>query len=303
MKTLKFIDLFSGIGGFHYALKSLDMKCVFASEINESARITYLRNFKDSFLRKEYLFTKNIWDTNFKKIPDFDILCAGFPCQPFSHAGKRKGFKDKKDGNLFFAIEEILKVKKPIAFFLENVSHIKNHNGGKTFKKIYTSLKKLNYTFNFKVIKACEFGLAQYRPRVYMVGFYKPKLNYSCRGSSFEFPNGYPLKKTMSDILEGFVSKKLNSKKERKIGFTLRVGGARSPITHRRNWDGYYVNNKVIRIKPKHGLEMMGFNQSFKFPVSEYQAMKQLGNSVAINVVREIGKSIKIYLDRYRKKI
>lgn len=303
MKALKFIDLFSGIGGFHYALKSLGMKCVFASEIDENARQTYLRNFKDSFLKKQDLFAKNIWDVNFKKIPNFDILCAGFPCQPFSQAGQRKGFKDKKDGNLFFAIEEIIKIKKPSVFFLENVSHIKNHDNGRTFRKIYTSLKKLNYTFDFKVIRASEFGLPQHRPRIYMVGFYKPRLNYAYHELSFDFPSGYPLKKTMSDILNGFVSKKLNSKLERKIGFTLRVGGARSPITHRRNWDGYYVNNKPTRIEPKHGLEMMGFNKNFKLPASDIQAMKQLGNSVAINVIKEIGNNIKNHLQFYSKKI
>ena len=118
---------------------------------------------------------------------------------------------------------------------------------------------------------------------------------------SFTFPREIPLKKTVSDIFSGFASTKLNGKKERKIGFTLRVGGGRSPINDRRNWDGYIINNKVVRINSKQGLEMMGFPKSFKLQVSENQALKQLGNSVAVNVVKAIGKEIESHLSLYSK--
>ena len=300
-KKLKFIDLFAGIGGFHMALKSLGMECVFTSENDLYARKTYAANFKDKYLSDPNLFAGDIWKVDFKKIPDFDILCAGFPCQPFSQAGYKKGFKDNKDGNLFFSIEEIIKAKKPKVFFLENVRHLKNHDNGRTFKVIYKSLQNLDYTFDFKVIKASEFGLPQYRPRVYMVGFYKPKLKNMFKELAFTFPREIPLKKTMSDIFAGFVSKELNSKEERKIGFTLRVGGGKSPINDRRNWDGYIVKNKVVRIKPPQGLQMMGFPKNFKMPVSDNQAMKQLGNSVAVNVVKEIGKEIQYHLKNYSR--
>ena len=278
-KKIKFIDLFAGIGGFHLALKSLGMECVFTSEIDEFAKKTYAANFKDKYLNNPNLFAGDIWKVDFKKIPDFDILCAGFPCQPFSQAGQKKGFKDNKDGNLFFSIEEILRTKKPAVFFLENVRHLKNHDGGKTFKVIYKSLQNLNYTFDYKIIKASDFGLPQHRPRIYMVGFYKPLLKDMYKELAFTFPREIPLKKTMSDIFNGKVFKKINSKEERKIGFTLRVGGGRSPIDDRRNWDGYIVNNKIVRIKPSQGLQMMGFPKNFKMPVSDNQAMKQLGNS------------------------
>ena len=140
VKKLKFIDLFAGIGGFHLALKSLGMECVFTSEIDTHARKTYAANFKDKYLDHPDLFAGDIWKVDYKKIPDFDILCGGFPCQPFSQAGHKKGFKDNKDGNLFFAIEEVLKTKKPSAFFLENVRHLKNHDEGNTFKVIYKTL-------------------------------------------------------------------------------------------------------------------------------------------------------------------
>ena len=300
-KQLKFIDLFAGIGGFHVALKSLDMKCVFTSEIDRYARQTYSANFNDKYLNDPKLFAGDIWEVDFKKIPEFDILCGGFPCQPFSQAVYKKGFKDNKDGNLFFSIEKIIRIKKPRAFFLENVRHLKNHDGGKTFKIICRTLQNLGYTFDFKIIKASEFGLPQHRPRVYMVGFYKPKLKDMYKELAFTFPKEIQLKKSMSDIFGGFVSKSLNSKEERKIGFTLRVGGGRSPINDRRNWDGYVVDNKVVRIKPKQGLEMMGFPKNFKMPVSENQAMKQLGNSVAVNVVKAIGSKILYHLEKYSK--
>ena len=300
-KKIKFIDLFAGIGGFHLALKSLGMECVFTSEIDEFAKKTYAANFKDKYLNNPNLFAGDIWKVDFKKIPDFDILCAGFPCQPFSQAGQKKGFKDNKDGNLFFSIEEILRTKKPAVFFLENVRHLKNHDGGKTFKVIYKSLQNLNYTFDYKIIKASDFGLPQHRPRIYMVGFYKPFLKDMYKELAFTFPREIPLKKTMSDIFNGKVFKKINSKEERKIGFTLRVGGGRSPIDDRRNWDGYIVNNKIVRIKPSQGLQMMGFPKNFKMPVSDNQAMKQLGNSVAVNVVKEIGKEIQYHLETYCK--
>ena len=298
-KKLKFIDLFAGIGGFHLALKSLDMECIFTSEIDTHARKTYAANFKDKYLDHPDLFAGDIWKVDYKKIPDFDILCGGFPCQPFSQAGHKKGFKDNKDGNLFFSIEQILKIKKPKAFFLENVRHLKNHDNGNTFKIIYSTLQKLGYSFDYKIIKASEFGLPQHRPRIYMVGFYKPYIKDMYKELAFTFPREIPLKKTMSDIFKGRVTKELNNKEERKVGFTLRVGGGRSPINDRRNWDGYIVNNKVVRIDSKKGLEMMGFPKSFKMPVTENQAMKQLGNSVAVNVVKAVGKEIRYYLETY----
>ena len=156
-----FIDLFAGIGGFHFALNSLGMKCVLTCEIDKQARRTYLTNFKEKYLSNLDLFPEDIWNIDVKKMPDFDILCAGFPCQPFSQAGNKKGFRDNKNGNLFFSIENILKVKKPKAFILENVRHLRNHDNGKTFKKIYQSLTNLNYTFDFEILKASDFGLPQ----------------------------------------------------------------------------------------------------------------------------------------------
>ena len=116
-RQLKFIDLFAGIGGFHLALKSIGMKCVFTSEIDKYARQTYAANFEDKYLKDPNLFTGDIWKVDYKNIPNFDILCGGFPCQPFSQAGYKRGFKDNKYENLFFAILGILKKKNRQFFF------------------------------------------------------------------------------------------------------------------------------------------------------------------------------------------
>lgn len=301
MRKFKFIDLFAGIGGFHLALKTLGMQCVFTSEIDQYARKTYLANFKDKYLKNKELFAGDIWNVDIKKIPDFDILCAGFPCQPFSQAGLKKGFKDNKDGNLFYSILEILQIKKPTVFFLENVRYLKNHNNGSTFKFIRKSLKNLNYTFDFKILKASDFGVPQHRPRIYLIGFYKPHLKKNLKNYKFNFPKPIPLKKTLSDIFGGLVSTDASGKIEKKIGYTLRVGGKSSPINDRRNWDGYFVNKKPVRLKTYQGLQLMGFPKNYKLPVSNSQAMKLLGNSVAINVIKQIGLEIKKELSKIFK--
>src|SRR5690554_2379625 len=131
--SLKFIDLFAGIGGFHLALSNLGMKCVFASEFDEAARKTYLANHN----LEEQFFNTDIRSASYELIPDHDILCAGFPCQAFSHVGKRVGLTDGSNserGNLFYCISEILEAKKPRAFILENVRGLVNHDNGNTFK-------------------------------------------------------------------------------------------------------------------------------------------------------------------------
>jgi DNA (cytosine-5)-methyltransferase 1 len=277
----KFIDLFAGIGGFHLALHRNDMQCVFASEIDKEARKTYLANHQINPSQ----FNEDITTISPELIPDHDILCAGFPCQPFSQAGYKKGFKDER-GNLFSNIRAILEEKKPKSFILENVRHLLKHDNGKTFNIIYSALVDLDYYVEYKVIKATEFGLPQHRPRIYIVGFHNKLLNTA---KPFLFPKEIKLKTTMSDIWGAECS--------REIGFTLRVGGKSSPIDDRRNWDGYYVNGQIRRLSPKEGKKMMGFPDSFEFPTSNSQSMKQLGNSVCVDVVEHIAKEVKLYLD------
>lgn len=274
-----FIDLFAGIGGFHLAFHNAGAECVFASEWDEAARLTYETNFSkiSPNLFVNDLFAGDITQVNKRKIPNFDILCAGFPCQPFSQAGFKKGFDDIR-GTLFFDIAEIIKIKKPRAFFLENVRGLYSHDGGRTFETIKKILTEdLGYSFHHSIVKASDHGLPQHRPRLFMVGF-------KDKNADFEFPEKRKLKFTMSDVMKGEV--------DREIGFTLRVGGKKSPIDDRRNWDGYIVNGEVRRLTPSEGKKMQGFPSNFKFPVSESQALKQLGNSVAVSAIQDYAVAI-----------
>ena len=279
MAKLTFIDLFAGIGGFHLALHNVGAECVFASEWDESARLTYQTNFakiSPKLFRNEN-FAGDITSVDKKRIPDFDILCAGFPCQPFSQAGFKKGFADIR-GTLFFDIAEIIRIKQPKAFFLENVRGLYSHDEGRTFETIKKTLtKELGYSFHHAIVKASDHGLPQHRPRLFMVGF-------KDNDAEFEFPKTRKLKFTMSDVMKGEV--------DREIGYTLRVGGKRSPIDDRRNWDGYIVDGEIRRLTPNEGKRMQGFPASFKFPVSDSEALKQLGNSVAVTAIQDYATAI-----------
>ena len=282
-----FIDLFAGIGGFHIALHNLGGKCVFASEMDVSARKTYKHNFQkiSPELFKNKMFNDDIRNVTPSDIPDFDILCAGFPCQPFSQAGHKRGFDDNHNserGNLFFNIVDILEEKRPKAFFLENVRGLVKHDDGNTFKVIRNILEnELGYSFYFQIVKASDYGLPQLRPRAFMIGFRDEGFL-----KGFSFPPKKQLKFNMSDVWEGECS--------REIGYTLRVGGRGSNINDRRNWDSYLVNGEVKQLGIEEGKMMQGFPKTFEFPVSKTQAIKQLGNSVAIDAVQEVaGQMIK----------
>lgn len=281
-----FIDLFAGIGGFHYSFHNSGAKCVFVSEWDKYARETYEHNFKKISPKvfKNGNFAGDITKVNPKDIPNFDIICGGFPCQPFSQAGFKKGFKDDR-GNLFFHIVEIIKKKKPKAFFLENVRHLYKHNNGKTFKVIQKTIEdELGYSFNYKIVKGTDFNIPQHRPRLFMIGFRNKKI-------PFKFPEPVKLTKTMSDIF--------GEPCEKKVGYTLRVGGRGSLINDRRNWDSYAVNGKVKRLGIKEGKKMMGFPHTHTFPVSDTQAMKQLGNAVVVPAIQAVAQEIINTLNKY----
>lgn len=279
-----YIDLFAGIGGFHIAMDSLGGKCVFASEWDSDCRKTYEFNFKrnnpDLFEKngKSY-FAGDITKIDPLSIPDHDVVCAGFPCQPFSQAGLKKGFEDTR-GTLFFNVANIVKVKKPKAIFLENVRGLLTHDNGKTFEVIKNTMIELGYSFHYKIVKASDFNCPQHRPRLYMICF-----RNDIDDKNFSFPKPIPLTKDMSWVFDG-------ANVNKKIGFTLRVGGKSSPINDRRNWDGYIVNGVERRITPKEGKRMQGFPDEFEFPVSKSAAMKQLGNSVAIPAIRAVGSEM-----------
>jgi len=290
--NLKFIDLFAGIGGFHIAFHNAGAECVFVSEWDGPAQKTYRHNlYKISpEMFDSGNFIGDITKVKTKDIPDFDILTAGFPCQPFSQAGFKKGFSETR-GTLFFDIVKIIKEKKPQAFFLENVRGLLNHDDGKTFKTIEKVIKKeLGYSFFPQIVKASDFGLPQHRPRLFMVGFKDPSID-------FKFPEPVKeLKYTLSDIFNG--------KCDKDIGFTLRVGGRGSKITDRRNWDAYRVNGKIVQLGPEEGLKMQGFPDWYEFPpnFSKVQSMKQLGNSVAVPAIQAVAEEIVKTLKKHGKR-
>ena len=197
-KKYTFIDLFAGIGGFHTALHSMGAKCVFASEWDKNARISYEANYKDiepRLFRKnkkgDYLyFNEDINDIDPTKVPDFDICCGGFPCQPFSVAGLKLGFNDTR-GTLFFNIanlvrEKIVKGSPPRVLFLENVRGLKNHDKGRTLQVILATLEELGYDFSYEVLNAKYFGVPQNRERLFIVAWYKDLVNVD----TFHFPYG-----------------------------------------------------------------------------------------------------------------
>ncbi len=182
-----FIDLFAGIGGFHLAMKSNGGECVFASDIDVFAQKTYEANFK---LRPVGDITK----IKAEEIPSFDILTAGFPCQPFSYAGLCQGFKDQTRGTLFFDICRILEYHKPRMFFLENVKGLVSHQKGETLRTIITNLEKLGYDLHWKVLNSHDYGVPQKRERWYCVGFDKK--------TNFVFPTPTNPTTTLRDIID-----------------------------------------------------------------------------------------------------
>ena len=201
-----FIDLFAGIGGFHTAMHGIGGKCVFASEWDKYARISYESNYKDispNLFKKntkgEYLyFNEDITKANISKIPNFDVCCAGFPCQPFSVAGLKLGFEDTR-GTLFFNIANIIKNKiesgyPPKVLFLENVRGLRSHDNGNTLKVILATLSELGYNYSYNVLNAKYFGVPQNRERLFIIAWSKDLIDIK----DFQFPygldiNGFPI--------------------------------------------------------------------------------------------------------------
>lgn len=278
MEELKVIDLFAGIGGFHLGFEQAGAKVVFASEWDSHARKTYQANFADhNPTLFENHFAGDITKVNMEDIPPFNILTGGFPCQPFSGAGKKAGFEDTR-GTLFFTIAEILKQKQPEAFFLENVRGLLTHDSGNTFNVIKNTIDEIGYTLHWKLVKASDYNLPQHRPRLYLIGFRK-----DVDDSFFSFAEPVPLTNTLSKVLNGEVTNLDGSPKN--VGFTLRVGGRNSGILDKRNWDSYMVDGVPHSLTLDEAKKLQGFPDNYVFPVSATQAFKQLGNSVAVPAI------------------
>ena len=304
---LTFIDLFAGIGGIRMGFEDENTKCVFSSEWDKFAAMTYEANYGE----KPH---GDITKINENDIPDHDVLLAGFPCQPFSNIGKREGFLHETQGTLFFDILRILKKKLPKTFLLENVKGLVTIDEGKTFKTIIKSLQKLKYSVFYKVLDAQNFGLAQKRERIMIVGFRK-----DLKIKHFEFPEGNPNKKIpINSILEhnpkGYsISKHLQRSylfkkddgKPQIVDFKTDIQVKTLVATYHKiqRLTGTFVRDGETGIRLFSELELkrlMGFPDNFKVPVSRTQMYKQFGNSVAVPMIKEVACTIKKYL--YEKK-
>ena len=318
MTTFKFIDLFSGVGGFHLALKSLGGKCVFASEIDEKARATYKQNFDMCPNGDIRAITAPDRPNNVIKtqIPDHDVLAAGFPCQPFSLAGvsarnalgQSHGLLDETQGTLFFDIARIVKIKQPKALLLENVSNIVRHDGGKTFDVLRRVISDLGYSLSWKVLNS-ETLVPQRRRRCFMVAFRDADM-----GEEMTFPdlpgNPIPLraaleenvddKYTLSDRAWAGHQRRTAANLARGTGFTAHAADLDKPsntIVAR-----YYKDGKECLIPqkgknprfltPRECARLQGFPDSFIPHPTRSAAYKQFGNAVPVPVVRLVAEAM-----------
>lgn len=300
-KGLKTIDLFAGIGGIRLGFQKYGCETVFSSEWDKAAQIMYEGNFGE----------KPFGDINEiepKDIPYHDILLAGFPCQPFSIAGKQLGFADTR-GTLFFNIEAILQEKKPQAFLLENVRRLTTHDGGRTFAVIINKLQGLGYTVYYKVFNSLDFGVPQKRERIYIVGF-KEEI-------AFTFPVPQKKYKPLSEILEKdedvpenyFVSERLKEKRASTIKkkavypsiWHENIGGNISALPYscalRAGGSyNYLLVNGVRRLTGREMLRLQGFPDSFIINLPYSQVRKVAGNSVSVPVIEAIAEKMLISL-------
>ena len=306
-----FIDLFAGLGGFRIALESLGAKCVYSNEWDKAAQDIYKANFGD-------VPDGDITKVDEKTIPNHDILCAGFPCQPFSISGKQKGFEDSR-GTLFFDVARIVKEKKPKIVFMENVKNFATHDNGHTLDVVKRTMEELGYSFNQKVLSAVDYGVAQKRERIYMICF-----RNDLHVSEFKYPKPVKLVKHVEDYLIEDENELKNLYVERKDTYfnnsnddsysdkSIRLGivnkggqGERIystkgiAITLSANGGGvfaktggYLVNGKTRKLHPRECARIMGYPDSYKICNNTNEAYKQFGNSVVIDVLQYIGLQI-----------
>ena len=306
---IKFIDLFSGIGGFRIAFESVSATCIFSAEIDKHACETYKNNFNEN----PFCDVTNIEAST---LPNFDILCAGFPCQPFSLAGKRQGFQETR-GTLFFDIERIIKAKQPKAFILENVKGLVSHDKGRTLRVILETLeKKLNYKVFYQVLNSKDYDVPQNRERIYIIGF----KNHSVE---FKFPEKIAQTIDLSHIreshLEGTAISELAkshivthlknhklyeqikknplllSYEIRKSRASFRFDNISPCLTAKMGTGGNNVPifvNEMRKFTTRECLRIQGFPESYKITPNTGQSYKQIGNSVSVPVVKLLAEEL-----------
>ena len=317
--SYKFIDLFAGIGGFRSGFEKHGCECVFTSEIDSHAQEMYGLNYDDTV-------HSDITQIDEKEIPNHDILLAGFPCQPFSIAGEKRGFNDTR-GTLFFDIERILKENKPKVVVLENVKHFKSHDKGNTIKVVLTALQELGYTTNWQVLNAKDFGVPQNRERTIIVGalngveFDFSKLEKKApiaikeileERDDFEYldESEYtlienPKRQPSGLIFAGYRNKNMRTKGVRENTEHLsRVhkqpnriyssDGTHPTLSSQESAGRYYIyhQGRVRKLTIKECYRLMGFSDDFKLIGSKAKLYNRIGNSIVIPMVEEIAKEV-----------
>lgn len=301
---IRIIDLFAGIGGIRLGFEQAfsGVECVFTSEIDKFAIQTYKANFGEENINGDITLISE------EDVPEHDILLAGFPCQPFSQAGLKKGFSDTR-GTLFFDIERILIEKRPKAFLLENVKQLKGHEKGQTLQIILEHLKNAGYKVYFDVLKARDFGVPQNRERIFIVGFLDQNVDFKFpQPTNIETFVGSILEKnvdekyTISDKLwEGHQRRKTQNKLNGK-GFGYGIFNTLSPYTNTISARYYKDGSEILieqkgknprKITPREAARLQGYPDSFEIPVSNAQAYRQFGNSVCVPVIAAIAKEIR----------
>lgn len=313
------IDLFAGIGGFRIALENNGLNCIYSNDYNKYSCQTYSANFGE-------IFCEDLNNIPAENIPNFDLLCAGFPCQPFSSAGvskkkslgKKHGFEDEKQGNLFFEILRIIDYHQPKIIFLENVKNLKSHDKGNTWQVIKHELLIRNYEIFSEIIDG-KYYVPQHRERIFIVCFNKnvfPNIN-------FEFPS-LPVKRlyelkdileknvddkyTLSDKLWNYLQQHKKNSQAKGNGFGYGIINIESEYTRTLSARYYKDGSEILveqtnknprRLTPRECAKLQGFPDNFIIPVSDAQAYRQFGNSVIVPVVEAIIKQIKITVEKY----
>ena len=312
---MKICSLFSGIGGIDLGFIQAGFEIVWANEIDTDAAKTYKYNFG-----VKHLVEKDIRLINPTDIPNFDVLVAGFPCQPFSVLGKQKGFDDPR-GQLFFEITRIVRAKQPQVVFLENVANLLEHDNGKTFLAVYNALVPYGYTLKYHIIDAIDYGnIPQHRTRIFIVAFLNPEM---C--DRFTFPEPIKRTTTLNDVLSR--SQKHNpmyylSKDNISNDLVRRFAVDKDALCQYRESSRSYSMHRVCptlvasmgdfperipiiqddfgirRVTPYECLSLLGFPADFRFPnIPMASAYRQCGNSVAVPVIRRIAEQIKKVMD------
>ncbi len=319
--ALKFIDLFCGLGGFRIAFEQNGGKCVFSSDIDAAVRATYQMNFDEEPAGDITKVPTNL-------IPDFDVVCAGFPCQPFSIAGKRRGFEDTR-GTLFFDVLRIIQDKSPRGFFLENVAGLTNHDQGRTLAVILESLDQAGYFISYRLLNAKDYGVPQNRNRWYCVGVRKDLTDEQTFQNYQFFPEKCALNQTVSDIIDlnledesyqvseiaqqnirkhlGDAENQLLKKGEILLANNVRPSrtffaksGISPCLTAKMGTGGNNVPiivNTMRKLTEQECLRIMGFPKWYQIRKNYSQSYKQIGNSVIVPILTAIAERLTHFLE------